>query len=1008
MSHNHSTTLQTYEVFQREIEQFVSQRLIPHLHQARKDRADALKSFIDRELLTLRRLEEKSDGDSELISTVGKMLNRMEKELPELLAFEGFADGFSQIITECEEHTLVSQPEERFQPQQNDGLYVRTAKQVKRMARAAGRGSYRVKNALRSVVGSRSLTYPDWQQKVPVRSVTEALVFKAYPLFVSWARKEWGLVTDLADRLNGWITTWSKAEGCSEQMPILREDAQLMTELQNLLKDSVAAVSEYQDGLEAEISQFEDSFLEQLLKELARSGTVEGESEATYQSLANTRWSAWKQQQSQIKATATEVLEGLNEESRVLIQYARFGRFLGWQLEKTNRTFEDILTNSALAQTEAMVSRISERSNDVTAGAALHELAEELNQEITDTVIAPLKRELEQQRVVNLIRTINSDILLQTASLPEQITIANLDREGPLRVAEVNQYRFNGVLSRYFKQNIFRPLEEEAASAQAKFQTLLEEAVRIAEVVEVNLKSAAELDQQEAEEDGEGPQETATEVAHEGLNRATTRLGEISSLTLNGYQRLEDELNDRVWDAYSTIYSLLKEHRFQELRWKEKELQVKEKALGWRVRLSAGYARLQDYLISRGRWIGQKAKQGWQKIEPWLGAPGDDKQEDRQADIAAYLSETDEQIARLPFIYRKLFDIRSDSDDRFYIAQPALSDKLKRAYENWKRGVMANFALIGERGSGKSLFIHTADSQPWWEHTALEWKLDRTRYERDNLIAELSELLGLEQAGDVRSLINQIQAMKQQNVVIIEGLQNLYIRHLDGFEAIEALLQIISETSDRIFWMVTSSRYAWAYLAKTVALDDHFSHTGRCDHLDADRIKALIMKRHKASGYELLFEPSEEMKQSRIYKKMVSDEDQIQEYLTTTFFKKLAEIAEGNASIAMIFWLRSIRDFDDHTLYIKPLEIASVDALNAVKPDIPFTLASLMLHDTLTPAELAMTLRLSESAARLLLMRLLAKGIVTRQNDAFALNHLVYRQVIRGLTQRNIIHLTEV
>ncbi|MDX1586179.1 MAG: hypothetical protein R3222_05525, partial [Balneolaceae bacterium] len=114
---------------------------------------------------------------------------------------------------------------------------------------------------------------------------------------------------------------------------------------------------------------------------------------------------------------------------------------------------------------------------------------------------------------------------------------------------------------------------------------------------------------------------------------------------------------------------------------------------------------------------------------------------------------------------------------------------------------------------------------------------------------------------------------------------------------------------------------------------------------------------------------------------------------------------EGNASIAMIFWIRSIRDFDETHFYIKPLEITSVEMIQELKPEVLFTLATVILHDTLTPSELSQILLFTEQESRLMLVRLKTRGLLRQEGERYFVNQLMYRQIVRVLKERNIIHL---
>jgi len=74
-------------------------------------------------------------------------------------------------------------------------------------------------------------------------------------------------------------------------------------------------------------------------------------------------------------------------------------------------------------------------------------------------------------------------------------------------------------------------------------------------------------------------------------------------------------------------------------------------------------------------------------------------------------------------------------------------------------------------------------------------------------------------------------------------------------------------------------------------------------------------------------------------------------------------------------------------------------------PDVLFGLASIILHDSLKVQELSRSLNLSLSEARVLLKRLQTRGVLMLdEQGTYSINQLIYRQTLKALKERNIIH----
>lgn len=253
-------------------------------------------------------------------------------------------------------------------------------------------------------------------------------------------------------------------------------------------------------------------------------------------------------------------------------------------------------------------------------------------------------------------------------------------------------------------------------------------------------------------------------------------------------------------------------------------------------------------------------------------------------------------------------------------------------------------------------------------------------------------------------IVNALNGLEERIVVNLEGLQKLYLRNINGFDALDALWLIMSETKDKVFWVTTCSRYAWEFLNKVEGIETHFTHVFFTDTLSDSNIQSVIMNRHQKSVYRLNFEADESTRKSRNYKKRLDDPKAIQEYLKEIYFERLGDITEGNASVATILWLRSIKKVEGRTLVISPFQSANLEALEIFKTETLFTLAAIVLHDTLKVAELCRVLNLTLAQSRVLLTRLKSRGVLIEEEGGYYLNQLVYRQVLRLLKRRNIIH----
>ncbi len=382
----------------------------------------------------------------------------------------------------------------------------------------------------------------------------------------------------------------------------------------------------------------------------------------------------------------------------------------------------------------------------------------------------------------------------------------------------------------------------------------------------------------------------------------------------------------------------------------------------------------------------------------------DNRSAEKTVGLSTFLTETDEKIQELPRTYRELFDLDKQIKEELYVNASDNIRGAEKAYEAWKDDFPSSIAIIGEKGSGKTTLVNFLKEKVFPSEEILDIKVDFTCWKMEQVLSLLGNKFEVDQANRPEAIVNAILAKEGKMVVTLEGIQNLYLRNINGFDALEALWLIISETKSKVLWVASCSRYAWDFLNKMSGIETHFSHHFTVDKLSPIQIQDLIIKRHTESGFKLRFEPDEQIRKSRNFKKRLNDPKELQAYLKEIYFEKLSDIAEGNASVASILWLRSITEIERRTLIISPVQTINLDALEVNKAETLFALAAIVFHDTLKTAELCRVLNLSLSQSRVLMSRLKSRGLLLEEEGGYFLNELVFRQLIRLLKKRNIIH----
>lgn len=566
----------------------------------------------------------------------------------------------------------------------------------------------------------------------------------------------------------------------------------------------------------------------------------------------------------------------------------------------------------------------------------------------------------------------------------------------------VSPTQWADLIRRHVKANAVDPLGSGPLALEAFFTDLANRLNDTREIILTNVKAALEPGEDEID---------PWQVATSGIERA---IGQLRHL-LESVQEKRDaylaNVDSKLPRVLESVRGLVLRREFDRLETRDTVMQVRERALDWKTRLLRWLAIAQTWVETASGATARWSAERYGRMRQWLGfSASKSLSAIQRMDVTVFLTETDQKMRSLPFIYRRLFNPDQLVDRRFFI-QPE-HDLLVQAWQGWQSGLENSVAIIGEKGSGKSTALHFFREQTLSQLGAREpvevgrVLLDVTQTAPSELLSRLHDALGLDPGvpHEERALLDAIREREDRRVVIFDGLHNLFVRSLHGFDSLEMFWRIVSETRSKVFWVVSCTRYAWEFLQHMMQADRMVSHLVATDRLTSAQVQEAVLSRHRATGYDLVFEPDRSTRVSRAFRRRLGDPEREQEYVRDLFFRKLGEISEGNLSVAMILWIRSIRVEDGHTLTIQPFDLPDLDLMDLRDPGTPFTLAALAIHDALPTPCLQQVLAGVVDGVGNIMARLHAKGIVTRQKGEYRINMLIYRQLVRMLKGRNLLH----
>ena len=183
--------------------------------------------------------------------------------------------------------------------------------------------------------------------------------------------------------------------------------------------------------------------------------------------------------------------------------------------------------------------------------------------------------------------------------------------------------------------------------------------------------------------------------------------------------------------------------------------------------------------------------------------------------------------------------------------------------------------------------------------------------------------------------------------------------------------------------------------------NDFFGYNIFLRQLTSDQIIDLVKKRNAISGFNLEYVPDIGVPRKKEFDKL--SYEQKQNLLEKDFFNSLNKFAQSNVNLALLFWLRSIREIQERKVFINADFEISNTILNSLSAEKIFILQSLVLHDGLRVPDIAKTVHFCLNETNQLTQILYDDGVHTKNGDVFLINPLLYRKTVLILKAKNLL-----
>jgi len=535
---------------------------------------------------------------------------------------------------------------------------------------------------------------------------------------------------------------------------------------------------------------------------------------------------------------------------------------------------------------------------------------------------------------------------------------------------------------------------------EQKLQEILRDVSELDQIVEFNLEAALDLLE---DREASGPVADARSVVTDGLGRATHQIDDLVHKDTELVRVSQEALVRMTFEYNGQIQDLADNEKILELKLRVAKAQAKERIRNYSEEFLRAVKTALPTVLRFSTNSFREIRTGYLRLRKITGiVPTAARIEDP---LSRFMAEWRNQMAALPHVYQRLFRIEPLTDDRFFEGRAEETKALKEELDSWSVESYGVIALVGEKGSGRTTLLNFATRQFYGKWPCLRMNLkEMTLRTEKGLFMALKDIFKADPIESLDELESYINERPDRKILILEDLQNIFIRTVDGFDILERLLLFVSRTYKHVYWVVTCSLYSWQYFDKVIQISKYFKRTIYLGQLSKEEIESITLKRHRVSGYKLFFEIPERLMMTRKFRKQSSDRE-LQEYCKELLFERLLELGAGNITVTLLFWLSAIKKIENDTMVLSPIIDIDFAGLYGFSTDELFTLSTLLQHEALNAEEHAAIFHQEIRQSLLLLNRMTNKGILSANtHGSYKINPLLYRPVVQYLKARNILH----
>jgi len=914
--------------------------------------------------------------------------------------FADFIEGVQYYTESLPEFQKEEQSPDRFKPLDTDGWYVRIKKYLKNSSYQLSIFPLRLINWILVKLKKKPKAIRRWYHTIPVRRT----VNKVYQtdLLKSLTRSEKSKYQSLLEDLLNLKTL----ENSSDVVISLKENELNLEPLSDLNgKEQIEKIKQQiRENQKKYVKETKEVLVAgdiRFVETMDKADTTEFSKKQLNEKYIRRRFARYNKAWFDHSEDWSRTLFALFDDWRLDLEINRLKYIAYQELFEAKKSLEiekkkylksvlkisDTLINSETRiKKEPDISRLSVQVEKET-------IQKKLDQQLIPEILV----QFDNKKLIGIIREIEIKLERDIEALAESRALVRIEQYGrPLKEQDVNYIKPNELISFEVFQDFLSLLNKLKNSITNQLESIIKLMPDIDNIVLFSMETAINATPPEQEKISS----ENIQIILNGIGRAKNRISDLNLLIEKLYGSYEQHLFEAIQMFTSQAVILMQNENALAIRIKLLKAKALQQTKSYRNKFRTHLFRI--FILTRNIFRDRISFIS-SRIEilrkRYFLQPSDAI---ITQEISDFLSESEKYINQLPVIYRRLYKVEPVTDMDLFIGRELEFDAIKSSHQKWIDGRASSTAIIGEKWGGLSSFINYLNVNLKFNYPVIRISPSQKYYQKDKFYKLLAVSLSIKSGPDQEAIVDAIKNSESKKIVIIEDIQHMFLRSMNGFDAMRSLIEIINQTQNEIFWILTCTQYAWNYLVKSFQINDLFHKIVVMESMKNEEITSIIKKRNHIGGFKIIFIPPEELQQNKKFNS--SNEEEQQTLLEKRFLKRLNDFAESNISMALIFWLLSTKKVTEDQIFIGDFDSPDHSFLHVMTQIRIYILLALILHDGLSFSELSLVNNQAPDDLRLQITSLRDDGIIINQSDLLMVNPLIYRNVVSVLKSKNLIH----